>query len=151
MLVKAFLEQKPREIVTTTSDTSVEEAMDLLIANKIGCLPVQEADGKLIGIISDKDIFKKVHETKGKFSNLTVGDVMTQDLIVGLPTDDVNYIANVMDKNWIRHIPIVEGDHLVGLISEGDVMRIQMDHINFENRYLNLYLGGLGHRDSSAG
>ena len=150
MLVKSFLDQKKRDVITTTSAMSVAEAMELLISNKISCLPVVDSDGKLIGIVSDKDIFKKVHETKGQYHDLKVGDVMTKDLIVGLLTDDMNYVANVMDKNWIRHIPIVEGDLLVGLVSEGDVMRNQMDHINFENRYLNLYLTGMGHRDRSA-
>ena len=150
MLVKTLLESKTRELVTAAAQTPVEKAMDLLISNNIGCLPVVEASGKLVGIISDKDIFRKIHETKGSYHDLTVGDMMTTDLIVGLPDDDIEYIAGVMDNNWIRHIPVVEGDHLVGLVSIGDVIKARTSRHEIENRYLKLYLGGMGTRDLSS-
>jgi len=150
MLVKTLLESKTRELVTAAPATPVDKAMDLLICNNIGCLPVVETSGKLIGIISDKDIFRKIHETKGNYHDLTVGDMMTSDLIVGLPDDDIDYIAGVMDNNWIRHIPIVEGDHLVGLVSIGDVIKAQTTRHEIENRYLKLYMSGMGTRDHSS-
>ena len=150
MLVKTLLESKARDLITAATDTPVDHAMELLIKNNIGCLPVLQDDGKLIGIISDKDIFRKVHETKGNYHNLTVGDMMTTDLIVGLPDDDVEYIAGVMDNNWIRHVPVVEGDHLIGLVSIGDVIQARSSRHEIENRYLKLYMSGMGTRDLSA-
>ena len=150
MLVKTLLANKPREIITSSKKTSLDAAMDLLISNNIGCLPVVDDDGKLIGIISDKDIFRKIHDTKGQYHDLTVGDVMTDALIVGLPDDDIAYIAGVMDKNWIRHVPILDGEKLVGLVSQRDIIRTQAEHHQIENRYLNLYIEGLHSRDKSA-
>jgi len=150
MLVRTLLESKPRDLITTAPDTSVEKAMDLLITHNIGCLPVVETGGKLVGIISDKDIFRKIHETKGKYHELAVRDLMTTDLIVGLPDDDIEYIAGVMDNNWIRHIPVVEGDRLTGLVSIGDVNRVRTSRHEIENRYLKLYMSGLGTRDHSS-
>ncbi|MEA3297862.1 MAG: CBS domain-containing protein [candidate division Zixibacteria bacterium] len=140
MLVKALLKNKPREVVTANSSTLIDEAMELLISNKIGCLPVVEDSGKLIGIISDKDIFKKVHETKGDFHSLKVSDIMATDLIIGLPDDEINYIAGVMDKNWIRHVPIVDGERVIGLISLRDIVKEQAKKMEIENRYLDLYM-----------
>lgn len=150
MLVRTLLESKPRDIVTARLSTTIDEAMDLLIKHNIGCLPVVDHDGKLIGIISDKDIFKKIHQTKGDYHSLTVEDVMTKELIVGLPDDNLAYIAGVMDKNWIRHIPIVEADRVVGLVSSRDIIRTQAQDAEIENRYLKLYMGGLGSRDKSS-
>ena len=150
MLLKTLLADKPREIITTSRKTSVDAAMDLLISNNIGCLPVVDDDGKLIGIVSDKDIFRKIHETKGEYHSLTVGDIMTDALIVGLPDDELAYIAGIMAKNWIRHVPILEGEKLIGLVSQRDIIRTQAEHHQIENRYLNLYIDGLHSRDKSA-
>ncbi len=150
MLVRTLLESKPREIITARPETSIDEAMELLIKHKISCLPVLDSDDKLVGIVSDKDIFKKIYETKDQYHKLTVGEVMTEALIVGLPSDEISYIAGVMDKNWIRHVPIVDGDKLIGLVSQGDIITMQAEHHEIENRYLNLYIQGLGFRDKSA-
>ena len=149
MRVKTLLKRNHRDIITTTPKTTLSEAMDMLISNKIGCLPVVGENGKLSGIISDKDIFRKVHETKGKYQELIVGDVMTKDIIVGIPDDKVNYIASMMDKNWIRHIPIVDGDNMVGLISQRDIVKSTTKRRERENRYLKMYMNGMHHRDQS--
>ena len=148
MLVKALLESKPRRLITASPSTSIDEAMDLLISNSIGCLPVLE-DDKLIGIISDQDIFKKVHQTKGEYHSLKVQDVMTVDLIVGLPDDEISYIVGLMGKNWIRHIPIIEDEKLVGLVSQRDIVKKQTENIKVENRYLKMYTEGMSRRDKS--
>ncbi len=149
MLVKALLESKPKEITTAKPSTSIDEAMELLISKGIGCLPVVDKDEKLVGIISDKDIFKKVYETKGEYHSLSVEDVMSTELIIGLPDDDISYIAGVMDKNWIRHIPVLDGETLVGLISLRDIIKTQTKNIDIENRYLNMYMEFSHRRDKS--
>ncbi len=149
MLVKTLLESKPKEIVTAKPSTSIDEAMDLLISKGIGCLPVIDQNDKLVGILSDKDIFKKVHETKGQYHALSVKDVMSTDLIIGLPDDDITYIAGVMDKNWIRHVPVLEGETLVGLISLRDIIKTQTNNTDIENRYLNMYMDMSHRRDKS--
>ena len=140
MLVKTMLDSKPKEIVTAKPSTKIDEAMDLLISKNIGCLPVLDEGGKLIGIVSDKDIFKKIHETGGDYHALSVKDVMSDAIIVGLPDDDISYIAGLMGKNWIRHVPIVEEGQLIGLVSQRDIIKTQAKKAEIENRYLKLYL-----------
>ena len=149
MLVRAHLETKSREVITASPSTPVDDAMELLIENKIGCLPVID-ENRLIGIISDKDIFHKIFEKKTDYASLHVKDMMTTELIVGVPDDELSYIAGVMDRNWIRHVPIVDGEKLVGLISLGDIIKAQTEHAKIENRYLKLYTDGLGLRDKSS-
>jgi len=65
---------------------------------------------------------------------------MSRDLIVGLPDDDISYISGVMTQNRSRHIPVVEKDKLIGLVSLGDIVKTQMDKIKIENRYLKDYV-----------
>ena len=136
MLVKTLLEAKPKQIISAVAETPIDEAMDMLIKNKIGCLPVLDQNKRLVGIISDKDIFEKLHQTKGQYDSLTVQDLMKTELIVGLPDDDINYIAGIMDKNWIRHVPIVDGDNVIGMVSLRDIHKTYVRNKEVENRYL---------------
>ncbi|MEE8577432.1 MAG: CBS domain-containing protein [candidate division Zixibacteria bacterium] len=142
MTVRELLKTKSSQIVTTSPKESVKAAMSLLIERKISCLPVVDEGARLIGIISDKDIFVKLYETEGNFKDCTVGEIMSSDLIIGLPDDEVSYVAGLMTNNRIRHIPVLEADKLIGLVSVGDVVKTQMENIKVENRYLKSYIEG---------
>ncbi|UCC44510.1 MAG: CBS domain-containing protein [Candidatus Zixiibacteriota bacterium] len=142
MKVRDILKTKKRSTITAGPRTAVVDAMKLLIDNKVSCLPVEDADGHLVGIISDKDIFHKIYQNPTGFGEVAVGDLMTTDLIVGLPDDEMSYIAGVMTNNRIRHVPIVDNDRIIGLISVGDVAKTQMENIKIENRYLKQYIDG---------
>lgn len=142
MLVRDMLKASPREIITVDPKTGVRAAMEMLISNKIGCLPVLDTGGELVGILDDQDIFRAVYENQEQFEKFTAGDLMTSDLIIGMPGDDMNYIAGLMAKNDIRYIPIMDNQKMIGLISPGDVVKAQMTHIEIENRYLKMYMDG---------
>jgi CBS domain-containing protein len=142
MLVKDILQAKDRRLITVGPDATLKQAMELLLKNKISSLPVLDDDEKLIGIISDKDIFRKAYEDARGFQTKTVGDCMSTNLIVGLPEDDLAYIAGVMTENRIRHVPIVHREKIIGLLSVGDIVKTQMEHIKVENRYLWQYIEG---------
>lgn len=142
MLVRDLLKSKNRDVITTTAETGIDEAMGLLIDNAISCLPVLNSNGKLEGIMSDKDILRLAFEHRTDFKNYRVSDVMTKDLLVGLAGDEINYLAGIMTKNRIRHIPIVERDKLIGLISQSDIVKTQIKRMAVENRYLKLYFDG---------
>ena len=140
MKVKEYLDENPKKVLTVTPDTQVQHAMTRLIENAISCLPVESPQGELLGIISDKDIFRAAHRSPGDFVEEKVSTLMTTDLIVGLPDDEFDYIAGVMTRNRIRHVPIVDRRRLIGLISVGDVVKSQLKSIEIENRYLKKYI-----------
>jgi len=142
MKVKDILEKKPQDTVTAQPQDSIIQTMETLISKKISCLPVLGESGELVGIISDKDIFELVYKKRAQFPDMKVADVMTSDLIVGLPEDDLSYIASIMTENRVRHIPIVNGQKLIGLISQGDIVKGEMVKIRVENRYLKEYING---------
>lgn len=150
MLVKKLLEEKQKRIITTSPTTTVGDAMDRMISNDICCLPVVDEQEKLCGIVSDRDFFRKIHETKGHYQTMTVGEVMNRNVIVGVPNDEIDYIAGIMYKNKIRHVPIVESGQMVGVISLRDINKTLVKNTQIENRYLKLYSDGIGVRDFSA-
>jgi CBS domain-containing protein len=140
MNVKECLKRKGRELVTVGPDASVREAMKLLLANKISCLPVVAEDRQLIGIISDKDIFRHAFEKPDTFTETTVRDLMTTNVIVGLLDDTLDYIGGVMTKNRIRHVPIIRERSVIGLVSVGDIVGSRLTSVEIENRYLRQFI-----------
>jgi CBS domain-containing protein len=140
--VKDVLRRKTREMVTAEVSTSVTEAMKLLIENQIGCLPVLGYNDQVVGIVSDTDIFKTIYNHPDSFQNYTAGNLMTTDVLVGLPEDEIDYIGGVMTKNGIRHVPILEQGKLVGIVTISDIARAQIRRMEIENRYLKMYMEG---------
>ncbi len=142
MLVKDLLKAKSKELVTADDSLGIREAMRVLIENKISCLLVTDNDNNLRGIMSDKDIFKLCYEKHCDFASTSLSDLVTSDVIVGVESDDLGYIAGLMTNNRIRHVPIVDGEKLVGLVSIGDVVKAQMADLEAHNRYLHQYIDG---------
>jgi len=150
MLVKTLLEDKPRLLITIEPQKPINDAMALMIEKNIGCLLVLDSKKKLQGILSDRDIFKTIHETKGEYHSLVAKDVMTSAVIAGKLTDEITNIAWVMQKNYIRHIPILDDGDLVGLISQRDILKYEIETREMENRQLQQHMDGIHTRDRSA-
>jgi len=140
MNVANFMKDNAHELVTASADTGIREAMALLLDNKISCLLIVTDENELVGIVSEKDIFRSAYEDSEGFINGTLGEIMTTDLIVGIAEDDLDYIAGLMTENRIRHIPIVESKQLKGLLSLGDIVKSRMTSMKIENRYLKMYI-----------
>ena len=140
MFVREALSGKT--VVTAKRSTPIRQAMQLMLENRISCLPVLGDKQELIGIISDKDIFRLLYENPDAAGESVVGDCMSTNLIVGLPTDEIDYIATIMTNNRIRHVPIVDGKTLIGLLSVGDIVKTQIEGYVAENRYLRQYIDG---------
>lgn len=142
MRVRDLLGKKHREVITIAPLATVDEAMQRLLHHKISCLPVVGDDEALKGILSDKDIFRAAFEHDNTFKSLTVEDLMSTELIVGVLDDDLEYIGAIMTNNRIRHVPIMVEDRLVGLLSLGDIVKAQLSDLRVTNRYLQFYIDG---------
>lgn len=142
MLVRDLLKANPKELICVRENTEILEAMKLLLKNRISCLLVTDGEGHMTGIVSDKDIFKLCYEKQCDFTETRVADIMTTNVIVGVETDELGYIAGLMTNNRIRHVPIVEGEKLIGLVSIGDAVKAQMADVQAHNRYLWQFIDG---------
>lgn len=127
MKVNRILATKPAKIITIRAEQEIRAAVDLLAEHRIGALLVVNGAGKLIGIISERDIVRRAAENEEVFS-LIVDDVMTRQVKVALPQDDMMSVAHTMTEGRFRHLPIVDDNYdIVGMISIGDVMKAQRD------------------------
>jgi CBS domain-containing protein len=152
MQIHDILRQKGRNVVTIEVHQTVHEAIGMLNQHGIGALVVIGDGGEISGIITERDILREcgercTHLTESpgpgeKACPVLVRDAMTKDLIIGVPGDDLSYVMGIMTKNGIRHLPILDGGDLVGIISIGDVVNAHVDETEFENRLLKDYIHG---------
>ncbi len=141
MKVRDLLAGKPNAIICSIApERTIANAVDLLCENRIGALMVENGNGEPLGIITERDILWAANKDIKGFGGRLVSDVMTRELICGLLDDDAHYVMQVMTQNKIRHLPIVQNDKVVGMISIGDVIKSQLESIRVENHMLKDYL-----------
>ncbi len=116
-----------------------------LVKHNIGGLVVTRGDGSVVGIITERDILRESAERSDRLKDTRVADIMTSEVIIGVPDDDVEYAMGIMTKNRIRHLPVLDGEKLVGIISIGDLVNSHLRQTEFENRMLKDYIHGVKH------
>lgn len=124
--VKNILATKSTHLITIRPVQEVGTAVALLAENNIGALLVVDEADRLVGILSERDIVRRA-ASDARFMDRPVADVMTREVIVGVPEDDLMSVAHTMTERRFRHLPIVHDDRLVGVISIGDVLKAQRD------------------------
>lgn len=119
--VAELLQQRTMPLCTTTPTATVFEALQTLAAHEVGALPVLE-EGKLVGIISERDYTRKI-ALQGKNSReVPVAEIMTRDVIVVNLQSRAKECMALMSGKKIRHLPVVEGEELVGVLSIRDIL-----------------------------
>jgi CBS domain-containing protein len=131
MKVRHVLASKSREVLTARPDQSVREVVAVLARHNIGVLLVVDDRGEIAGIISERDIVRHAVEQENLFS-LPVSQVMTANVITGMPGDDIVAVSHTMMERNFRHLPIVEDGRLVGIISIRDVLKAQLNEYQGE-------------------
>lgn len=142
MRVRDVLTAKGSATVFTISpDATVEELLDLLAEHNIGALVVS-ADGRSMeGIVSERDIVRKLRALPEPRS-ATVQQIMTTDVQVCHPEDSFGSLMSSMTEHRVRHIPVLENEEVVGLLSIGDAVKFRMDQLEFERDQLTHYVQG---------
>ena len=130
-----------REIISINQNDTIYNAIKLLSKNKIGALPVINNQKKLCGIVSERDIIHAISENKEiKFSLSHVNSIMTSKIITCNKDTESNVLMKIMTTNKIRHIPILEKNLLIGIVSIGDVVKRLLEKFNVENDELKSWL-----------
>lgn len=140
--IHEILEKKGREIYSVTPDTTVFEALTLMAEKNIGAVLVLEGE-KLTGIMSERDYARKI-ALKGKFSKeVPVKEIMSSDVICVGSEQTINNTKAIMINKRIRHLPVLEDQKLVGIISIGDVVNAVLDEKTFMIDQLVSYIKGV--------
>lgn len=131
MKVASILATKGENVITIQPEQSLKEAAVLLAKHNIGALVVVDEAGQPVGIISERDIIREAARREGVFSQ-PVSQVMTRDVMTGLPQDDLRSVTHTMTENRFRHLPIMDQGKLVGIISLADAVKAQRDQYKGE-------------------
>ncbi len=123
MKIKDILSVKGDKIYSVKESAVLHDVIKILVEENIGAVIVRNEKGEVCGIISERDILREGYKNCDKLKELTVGSVMTRDLIVGEPEDTVTYVEQIMIQNGIRHLPIISERRLVGVVSMRDIVR----------------------------
>ncbi len=142
MKLKELLEHKSKEIIKIDSRKTVSEAIKLLNKHKIGSLLVMSENKKLEGIITERDILFKCLDNGKDNHKIKISEVMTsqENLIIGTADDTLSYAMRVMINKKIRHLPIIDKENLIGLVSIGDVMKEVLEQSEAEVKLLREYI-----------
>ena len=130
------------EVVKIGENSTVGEAVEKLVDHNIGSLVVVGSKGKISGIITERDILRKYSEFKGSLEQKPIPEVMTTNVIFVQPSNDVEYIKKLMTNNRVRHLPVMKGDELIGIISIGDVLKAEHDKCIREEKSMEDYITG---------
>jgi len=120
-----------RRCLTVFATTSLQEVVNVLANNSIGALVVVSKNGAIEGIVSERDIVRRL-SWSGSIHNLTASDVMTKDVLSVTTNVTSSDLMQVMTENKCRHLPIVSGSRLVGMVSIGDVVKRLLEKYNAE-------------------
>ena len=140
MKVREILAIKGEHVHTIEPDRTILDAVALLVEHGIGALLVRDAGGGVAGIISERDVLRVSRDRSDELGAIRIGDVMTRDLVICVPDDEIDYAMGIVTKNRVRHLPVMDGGHVVGMISIGDLVKARLDAVEYENRYLREYI-----------
>ena len=134
---------KHRTVVTIEPNETILAAIQKLSEHDRGSLPVCNSKGELAGIITERDIVRKAFaQSDASMQKLRVKDVMSTQIIIGSPDDDLSYAIRVMKERRIRHLPIMDKLKVIGMISMRDLLGMQLEECQTEARYLTDYVYG---------
>lgn len=140
MYVSDILKAKAGELITTAPDETVAATAQLLSAKRIGAVIVCDAGGAIVGMLSERDIIRGVAARGKSVLNAQVHELMTTKVVTCKPTDTIAEVMKVMTHERFRHLPVVEGDALKGIISIGDVVKHRLEESEQEAKVLRDYV-----------
>jgi CBS domain-containing protein len=120
--VGVLLAQKDPAVWSISPNATVFEAIQLMADKSVGALPVVD-NSRLVGIISERDYARKVTLQGRSSKDTPVRDIMTQALLTATPSDSIAECIRVMTEKRVRHLPVLEGNKMIGIVSIGDVLK----------------------------
>ena len=141
MNVATILKHKGSGVFSTTSDKSLLDIAKLLAQHGIGCLVIVGDDDKIMGIMSERDLMRAIGEAGPKVLNEPVSNFMTKTVITAREADTSDQLMSEMTTHRFRYMPVVELGRLIGLVSIGDLVKMQIAGIEMEAAATREYTG----------
>ena len=139
MRIADVLRNKGALVATITPETSVAGLLTELTVHNIGAMVVVSPDG-LVGIVSERDVVRKLHELGADLLLRPVSDIMTTLVATCTPDDSVDSLSARMTEKRVRHVPVVVNGRLAGIVSIGDVVKTRMEELETQQEQLQAYI-----------
>jgi len=144
MTVAQILTRKGSAVITVMPSETLHGVVDLLAKNRIGAVVVLDGKGGIAGIVSERDVVRALSQHGGGAMGKTVADIMTKKVRTCTPQDTEGELMGLMTEHRIRHLPVLEGGKLAGMISIGDVVKLRIESIEREAEELKSYIASAG-------
>lgn len=142
MTVEDILEAKGNQVFTIGRESSVHDAIALMVDENVGSLVVADEAGLPEGIITERDILRESRDRCEAMRTTRVAQVMTRRLITAEPADEIEDVQRIMMEHRIRHLPVLYAGRLIGMVSIGDVNKVLLTEREAENSGLREYIAG---------
>ncbi|CRK58959.1 Inosine-5'-monophosphate dehydrogenase [Alloactinosynnema sp. L-07] len=139
MRISDVLRGKGADVATVDPGTTVAGLIRALAQHNVGALVVVDGDA-VVGIVSERDIVRRLDERGGDLLNATVADIMTAEVVTCGPEDSVDSLAATMTERRIRHMPVVVNGKLTGIVSIGDVVKVRISQLETDRDQLQSYI-----------
>lgn len=140
MLIGTILNDKGNTVETIPDTATLAEAANVLDQKRIGAIVAVDDTGGLIGVLSERDIVRRFARNGEKTVAMTVSQAMTRGVITASPAEDVDTCLGRMTDRRIRHLPVVDGGKLMGIISIGDLVKYKIDAVLAEAEAMEAYI-----------
>ncbi len=139
MSIQAILGDKGREVATIGADARLSDAVRVLGERRIGALPVLE-DGRIVGIMSERDVIYSLKDHGPEVLDWPVSRIMTSPALTVDPSTEVLSALALITQRRVRHLPVVSGGELIGIVSIGDLVKHRIERIEFEAQAMRDYI-----------
>ena len=139
MKVAGVLASKGSNVITILPHNTIKKAVDLMEEYNIGGLVVVDTEEIIVGVLTERDLIRYAATENPTFST-QVSEIMTKNIVVGVLQDEIDVVAHTMTEKRFRHLPVVDGDKLVGILTIGDVVKAQRDRYEGELHTLEIQI-----------
>jgi CBS domain-containing protein len=139
MRIADLLRAKGSEVATVPPAVSVSGLLEDLSRHNVGAMVVLDGD-QLVGIVSERDVVRKLHERGASLLTAPVSEIMTSQVVTCGPDEMVNSLAAIMTERRIRHMPVIDDGQLVGIVSIGDVVKSRIEQLESDREQLESYI-----------
>ncbi|GAA4154201.1 CBS domain-containing protein [Actinomadura keratinilytica] len=140
MRIRDILRRKGDAVTTVRPEATVRDLLATLAQHNIGAAVVSPDGAAIAGIVSERDVVRRLHEQGAALLGRPVAEIMTAEVRTCPPDADVDELRRTMTEHRIRHLPVTDGGRLVGIVSIGDVVKSSIDELESEREYLVGYI-----------
>lgn len=140
MRIADVLRTKGSTVASAEPETTVTELLAALAEHNIGAMVVLAVDGTVVGIVSERDVVRRLNERGAALLERPVSEIMTHEVFTCQPDDSVDSLTVLMTERRIRHVPVVTNGKLVGIVSIGDVVKSRIKKLEEDQQQLEAYI-----------